>query len=211
MKNIILDVDGTLWDTTEVIAKGWNRAISEIGGTSAIVTPSILKREFGKPMDEIANSLFHDASEEKRELLLERCCKYEHDLLKENTDDLLFPGIRETIRKLSEKCSLFIVSNCQSGYIELFIEKAGVEKYITDYECFGDTGRSKGENIKLVMERNDLEEAVYVGDTEGDYQATVLAGIPFIFAKYGFGNVKNYYLAISEIKELLNFYEEVLL
>lgn len=211
MKNIILDVDGTLWDTTEVIAKGWNRAISEIGGTSAIITPSILKREFGKPMDEIANSLFHDASEEKRELLLERCCKYEHDLLKENTDDLLFSGVKETIRKLSEKCSLFIVSNCQSGYIELFIEKAGVEKYITDYECFGDTGRSKGENIKLVMERNDLEEAVYVGDTEGDYQATVLAGIPFIFAKYGFGNVKNYYLAISDIKELLNLYKENLL
>lgn len=211
MKNIILDVDGTLWDTTEVITEGWNRAIYEVGGTSAIVTSSILKREFGKPMDEIANSLFHDASKEKRELLLERCCKYEHDLLKENTDDLLFPGVREAIRKLSEKCSLFIISNCQSGYIELFMEKAGVEKYITDYECFGDTGKSKGENIKLVMERNDLEEAVYVGDTEGDYQATVLAGIPFIFAKYGFGNVKNYYLAISEIKELLNLYEEDLL
>lgn len=204
MKNIILDVDGTLWDTTKVIAEGWNRAISEVGGTSVIVTPSILKREFGKPMDEIANSLFHDASEEKRALLLEQCCKYEHDVLKENTDDLLFPGVRETIRKLSEKCSLFIVSNCQSGYIELFMEKAGVEKYITDYECFGDTGRSKGENIKLVMERNNLDEAVYVGDTQGDYEATVFAETPFIFAKYGFGSVENCYLTISEIKELLN-------
>lgn len=204
MKNIILDVDGTLWDTTEVIAKAWNRAISEIGGTAAIITSSILKREFGKPMDEIANNLFFDASERNRELLLELCCKYEHDVLKDNTDDLLFSYVRETLRKLSEKCSLFIISNCQSGYIELFMEKAGVEKYITDYECFGDTGKSKGENIKLVMKRNNLDEAVYVGDTQGDYEATVFAGIPFVFAKYGFGSVENCYLAISEIKELLN-------
>lgn len=204
MKNIILDVDGTLWDTTEVIAKAWNRAISEIGGTDAIITPSILKREFGKPMDEIANNLFFDVSERKRELLLELCCKYEHDVLKDNTDDLFFPYVRETLRKLSEKCSLFIISNCQSGYIELFMEKAGVEKYITDYECFGNTGKSKGENIKLVMERNNLDEAVYVGDTQGDYEATVFAGIRFVFANYGFGSVENCYLAISEIKELLN-------
>lgn len=206
MKNIILDVDGTLWDTTEVIAKAWNKAISEVGGTATIVTPSILKKEFGKPMDEIANSLFHDASEERRKLLLDLCCKYEHEVLTEDTSDLFFPNVRETLKKLSKKCNLFIISNCQSGYIELFMEKAGVEQYIIDYECFGDTGKSKGENIKLVMKRNNLDDAVYVGDTQGDYEATVFAGIPFVFAKYGFGRVTDYYLAIDGIKELLTLF-----
>lgn len=206
MNNIILDVDGTLWDTTEVIAKGWNRAISEIGGTAAIVTPSILKREFGKSMDDIANSLFYDASEQTKKLLLEECCKYEHKLINDSNNDLLFYNVKETIEKLSEKCSLFIVSNCQSGYIELFMKKAGIEKYITDYECFGNTSKSKGENIKLVMERNDLDNAVYVGDTQGDYEATIFAGIPFIYAKYGFGEVENYSVAINDIKELLSLY-----
>jgi phosphoglycolate phosphatase len=71
MKNIILDVDGTLWDTTEVVAVAWNRAISEVGGTNAIITPSVLKREFGKSMDVIANNLFSDASERERELILQ--------------------------------------------------------------------------------------------------------------------------------------------
>lgn len=205
MKNIILDVDGTLWDTTEVVAKAWNKAVSEVGGTAASINSSVLKKEFGKPMNVIADNLFHDASKETRELLLEQCCKYEHDILNENTDNLLFPEVKETLEKLSEKCRLFIVSNCQSGYIELFMEKAGIEKYITDYECFGDTGRSKGENIKLIIERNNLEDVVYVGDTQGDYEATVFAGVPFIFAKYGFGTVENYYRAIDEIGELLKF------
>jgi phosphoglycolate phosphatase len=204
MKNIILDVDGTLWDSTEVVAEAWSRAAAEVGETAAVITSSMLKKEFGKPMNVIADNLFPEADERKKELLLEKCCKYEHDALIENNDNLLFPGVKETLEKLSEKCRLFIVSNCQSGYIELFMEKAGVEKYITDYECFGDTLKSKGENIKLVMERNNLEDAIYVGDTQGDYEATVLAGVPFVFAKYGFGKPEGYYLAIDEFKELLN-------
>jgi phosphoglycolate phosphatase len=204
LQNIIFDVDGTLWDTTEIVAKAWNRAISEVGGTGAIITPSVLKKEFGKTMDVIADDLFSDASEGKKKLILQRCCQYEQVILKENTDNLLFPNAKETIEKLSEKCRLFIVSNCQSGYIELFMEKTGVEKHITDYECFGNTGKSKGENIMLVIERNNLNDVVYVGDTQGDYEATLSAGIPFVFAKYGFGKVENCYMAISRIKELLN-------
>lgn len=205
MKNIIFDVDGTLWDTTEVVAKAWNKAVLEVGVTASDITASALKKEFGKPMNVIADDLFPDVSEEQKELLLQQCCKYEHIALVENKDNLLFPEVRETLIKLSEKCRLFIVSNCQSGYIELFMEKAGVEKYIIDHECFGDTGKSKGENIKLLMERNNLKDAIYVGDTQGDYEATVFAGIPFVFAKYGFGSVENCYLAIREIKELLKF------
>lgn len=209
MKNIIFDVDGTLWDTTEVVAKGWNKAIQEIGGTAAYITVATLKKEFGKPMDVIANNLFFDADEERRKLILEKCCEYEHDALNENTDNLLFPDVKETIEKLSEKNRLFIVSNCQSGYIELFMKKVGIEEYITDHECFGDTGKSKGENIKLLMERNNINDAVYVGDTQGDYEASVFAGIPFIYAKYGFGHPENYDYAIDGIKELLNLIEEL--
>jgi len=208
MKNIIFDVDGTLWDTTEVVAKAWNRAISKVGGTAAVITAPVLKKEFGKTMDVIADNLFRDASREKRELILQECCSCEHDALSENTEDLLFTDVRETLVKLSEKCKLFIVSNCQSGYIELFMEKAGIEKYITDYECFGNTGKGKGENIKLVMERNHLDDVVYVGDTQGDYEATVFAGIPFVFARYGFGEVQSYYRAIDSIKELLELCRE---
>lgn len=86
------------------------------------------------------------------------------------------------------------------------MEKAGIEKYIRDHECFGNTGMNKGENIKLLLERNNLDDAVYVGDTQGDYEAAVFAGIPFIFAGYGFGSVENYHTAINDIKELLDLF-----
>lgn len=209
MKNIIFDVDGTLWDTTGVVAEAWNRAIAKVGGTSAKITSKVLKSEFGKTMDVIADDLFYDADREKRNIIMNECCKCEQSTLKDNTDNLLFPDVKETIAKLSERCHLFIVSNCQSGYIEMFMKKAGIEKYITDYECFGNTGKGKGENIKLIVQRNNLDEAVYVGDTDGDREAAVDADVPFIHAKYGFGSVKSCYMAINNIKELLNLCGEM--
>lgn len=202
--NIIFDVDGTLWDTTEVVAKAYNRATSEVGVTNIIITSSILKKEFGKTMDIIADDLFPDVCESKKKLILQKVCAYEHEILSEVKDNLLYPNVKETFRILSKKCRLFIVSNCQSGYIELFMKKAGVEKYVTDYECFGNTEKGKGDNIRLIMERNNLDEAVYIGDTQGDYKAALYAGVPFIYAKYGFGCVENCYMAIGGIKDLLS-------
>lgn len=203
MENIIFDVDGTLWDSTEVVAQAWNKAIAEVGGTKAVVNAAILKREFGKTMKVIADNLFPDADEATKALLMKKCCAYEHEALEENEETLLYPAVVETIKELAQRYRLFIVSNCQTGYIELFMKKAGVEAYIEDWECFGDTGKVKGENIRLLMERNKLAGAVYVGDTQGDYEATQLARIPFIFAQYGFGSVENPAQAIECFEELL--------
>ena len=203
MKNIIFDVDGTLWDSTEVVAQAWNKAIAEVGGTKAVVSAAVLKREFGKTMKVIADNLFPDADEATKALLMKKCCDYEHEALEENEEELLYPAVVSTIKELALRHRLFIVSNCQSGYIELFMKKAGIEAYIEDWECFGDTGKAKGENIRLLMERNKLAEAVYVGDTQGDYEATQLAEIPFIFARYGFGSVTVATQGIERFEDLL--------
>jgi phosphoglycolate phosphatase len=207
IESIIFDVDGTLWDTTGVVAKAWNKAIAEVGGTRTVVSAAVLKKEFGKTMKAIADSLFADADEPTKERLMEKCCLYEHTALEENTENLLFPDVVETVQKLAATYRVFIVSNCQSGYIELFMKKSGLESYIQDWECFGDTSKGKGENILLLMRRNRITDAVYVGDTQGDYEATQQAQVPFIFARYGFGQVEGCDQAINGIKELLELYE----
>ena len=96
----------------------------------------------------------------------------------------------ETIRKLAEKYPLFIVSNCQCGYIEVMIESSGIGPFIRDHLCFGETGTPKSETIRALMDRNDLKDVVYVGDTQGDADACRDAGVPFVFAEYGFGDVR---------------------
>lgn len=186
-KNIILDVDGTLWDTTDIVAASWTRAIEDSGIVGVTVTGNDLKKLFGRTMDKIAEAILPDDTIEKREEVMELCCRYEHKDLETNPCDVLYPGVKETIPELSKTRNVFIVSNCQSGYIELFLKKTGLSDYVKDIECYGNTGKQKDENIRILLERNQIEEAVYVGDTLGDFEAAKKAGIPFILAEYGFG------------------------
>lgn len=187
--SIILDVDGTIWDTTPIVAKAWNKAIDKLFPQVAPVTADILKGQFGKTMDVIGQNLFGCLRPEEQKKLLDQCCVEEQLALEQNEEDITYEGVVETIRALAAKISLFIVSNCQAGYIELVIKKLGISDYITDFECFGNNGLTKDKNIKLVVERNALKTPVYVGDTQGDLEACKLAGVPFIWAEYGFGKV----------------------
>ena len=66
----------------------------------------------------------------------------------------------------------------------------------------GRTGRGKGENIRLLMDRNGIEAAAYVGDTQGDERSAREAGIPFIHAAYGFGTAQAPDAVIRDIAEL---------
>ena len=208
--SIILDVDGTIWDTTPIVAKAWNKAIEELFPQVSHVTADILKGQFGKTMDVIGRNLFGVLGPEEQKKLLDQCCVEEQLALEQNEEDITYPGVVETIRALAEKVPLFIVSNCQAGYIELVIKKLGISDYITDFECFGNNGLTKDKNIKLVVERNGLKAPVYVGDTQGDLEACKLAGVPFIWAEYGFGTVQQDEIAgsVKEFAELGEFIRE---
>jgi len=110
--------------------------------------------------------------------------------------------LEATLKILGNKYNLFIVSNCQAGYIEAFYEYHGLGGYFKDFECSGNTGKSKTENVKMVIERNNLDKPIYIGDTLGDYTAAEGNRIPFIFAQYGFGAVPNAQFTINKIEDL---------
>lgn len=211
VKNIVLDIDGTLWNTTEIVAEAWKRAIAEEGYQNDIYVDALkLQSLFGKTMDVIADLLFRGVPRDIKNRLLAKCCEYEQQALEGQELDILYPDVRETIIALSEeKYRLYIVSNCQSGYIELFMDKNQLESYIQDKECFGDTGRGKGENISLLLQRNHLDknETLYVGDTQGDKEAASEAGIAFVYASYGFGDVDAYDAKIDSFGELITLVE----
>lgn len=202
--SIILDVDGTIWNTTGIVADAWNLAFDKYFPQVPHVTAEILKGQFGKPMDVIADNLFPMLSKDEKKLLMEKCCEMEQAALMENTKDIAYDGVIETIKNLSQKIPVFIVSNCQSGYIEVVMEKNGIAEYIKDFECFGNTGLLKDQNIRLIIERNNLKAAAYVGDTQGDYEACKKAGVPFIWAAYGFGRPEDdaYYFKLEKFQQL---------
>lgn len=201
LDGIIFDVDGTLWDSTEQAAKVWTRAVQENTDLDLQVGADDLRRLFGKTMTEIANALFPSLPAEKQEQVMDACFSYENEYL-ESHPGVLYEGVVETFTELSQKTDLYIVSNCQCGYIELFMKAAGLEHCVKDHLCFGETSVSKGQTIRLLMERNHLERVVYVGDTKGDADACQEAGIPFVFAEYGFGDVPEAGCRIQDISDL---------
>ena len=201
---IILDIDGTLWNSTGIVADAWNDVVDPRPDVPVHFTPQQLQQLFGKTLPHIADLCFPFLEPEQRYPLIEACCEREHEFLRESRQNILYPGVARTIRSLSKTTSLFIDSNCQSGYIELFLKKNRLERYIADFECAGNTGRPKGDNIRLLMDRNRLGQAVYVGDTQGDYEASRQAGIPFIFAAYGYGMPERWSHRIGRFPELLS-------
>ena len=208
MYSVIFDVDGTLWDSTEAIAKSWNEAIKEVLNYDRGVTADILRQLFGKTTNEIAAELLPNFSEEERLKALYRCFDYEDEYLIEHPGKF-YEGMYETLIKLSEKHDLYVVSNCQKGYIELTLKHAKLTEVIKDHVCFGDNDLPKGENIKYIMEKNNIKKAIYVGDIQGDYNACQVAKIPMIYASYGFGEVENPDYTINDIRELPALMEEI--
>ncbi|MBQ7619728.1 MAG: HAD family hydrolase [Treponema sp.] len=206
---IILDIDGTLWNTTGVVAKAWNKAIADCGFDAALVNASGLQKEFGKPMNVIADDLWPALSQEQKDLLMKQCCVREQEALKENREDISYPAVRDTIKALAQKFRLYIVSNCQSGYIELTMEKNKIADFISDHECYGDTGMGKADNLRLLVRRNGIKAPVYVGDTQGDADACREAGVKFVWAGYGFGSVQEFAAKIDRFDQLLDLFQNL--
>mgnify|MGYP002624418220 CR=1 FL=1 len=190
--HLMFDVDGTLWNTTDVVAEAWNDATEDVGlgdRLGRFVTGATLRREFGKPMDVIIRDLYPEQFDTMCDEILAAVKIREKAAVEKCTTALAYPGVTDTMRELSREHDLYIVSNCQEGYVPLVMKTLGITDYITDFESFGKTGLLKADNIKLVCERNGFApaEGYYVGDTTGDHDSSMEAGMPFIYAGYGFG------------------------
>ena len=198
---IIFDLDGTLWDSTGNACAIWNRVLENHGDASAPITQEMVEQTMGKTMEEIGELLFPDLGVEKRNAILEEFGEEEVLYVREH-GGILYEGMDETVKSLYKTYPLYIVSNSQDGYVQAFLHAHRMGEYFLDIEMSGRTGMDKGHNIQLLMERNQIQKAVYIGDTAGDEKATRFAGIPFIYAKYGFGEAVSPDVVIGDIREV---------
>jgi phosphoglycolate phosphatase len=171
------------------VADAWSKAVEDELGYNPRYTKEDMNSLFGKTMEKIADSLFPEMEYLQRQTLMKVLIRYEDDFLANHSGDI-YPGVPETIQALSKRYPLFILSNCQIGYIDLVMDYGGFRDCITDQLCFEDTHLTKGENLKVLMEKHRLKRPVYVGDTHGDWDACKAAGVDMIYAAYGLGKVE---------------------
>ena len=193
---IIFDLDGTLWDATAGITAAWQEVIDS-KKKDVKLTREAVKGCMGLPMDEIFLRLLPNIDDDLRAKMQQECQQYENEYLSRH-GGVLYPNVEQTLSALKNRgYDLYIVTNSQDGYVEAFFDSMKLRRYFTDYEMFGRTGLLKAENIRLVIARNGVDNAVYVGDAQGDYDSSKAAKIPFVFASYGFGQVADYEYGID--------------
>jgi len=186
---ILFDLDGTLWDATSVIAEGWKAVLSRHPEIHTEITQETVKKYMGLTNEELAAILFPALSFSESFALMMESCAEENRILR-SQGGTLYPHVSKILYTLSERFPLFIISNCQSGYIAAFLEYHNFADAVKDHLCSGDTGMPKAENIRLICQKYALHAPVYIGDTQGDYAASHAAGCAFIHAAYGFGQIQ---------------------
>ena len=178
MDSLIFDVDGTLWNSTPQVARSWRRTIEAHGMDAGFITAERLTKEFGKTMDTIAISLFPELPAKKAIDILRECCERENDDLLTDRPPL-YDGVMGLFEELKKRgIPAGIVSNCQAGYIEVLLADPGLAPLVAGHLC--------------------------PGDTMGDFTATKEAGLPFIFASYGFGSVPEPDFTVKAPLDILN-------
>ena len=200
---ILFDLDGTLWDSGEGVTEGYNLAARRMG-LSRVFTQDDLHGIMGLQAQQVLDRLVPELSPADQKRFQEEACRCECEILRTGRGSFLLPGVRELLDALRPLCPLFLVSNCMDGYIESFFEAHGLASYFTDFEHPGRTGLSKGENNRLIIGRNSLQNAVKVGDAQEELERARLAGIPFIWARYGFGSVTEYDAVLDDPRDLLS-------
>lgn len=199
---VVFDLDGTLWDTNAVCAAVWNEVVRELGlATPVVVTEEDIRRVAGLPHRGCVREVFPDLSDADVDTLAEVTATRDNDGIAAR-GGVLYPGVAETVRALAARVPVCIVSNCQAGYIEIFLAQAGLRDAVCDHECWGSTGLDKSANLSAVVARNGLSKPIYVGDTAGDERAARDVGLPFVLARWGFGVAERPDAAIDRLTDL---------
>lgn len=201
LDSLIFDLDGTLWDASATVVQGFRQAQRRVSYVHADITAEAVQAVTGQPYTVVYERLFPDLTSEQREEFRQICAREELASARQLGGEP-YPELQATLEYLAARYRLFIVSNCQQGYIEAFLAHTQTGRYFEGHTCFGVRQQPKADNVREVIRHFGLRAPAYVGDTEGDYLAARANDIPFIFAAYGFGEVPAFEARIGQLSDL---------
>lgn len=208
IKTIILDFDGTLGDTTEVITKTMQATIDELGLPCR--SDAECAATIGLKLVEIPSALFPGTDLDP----VTFASTYRKLFHTFNTDGAvkLYPNVAETLRQLHSRGYILTIASSRSHTtLDVYISKLGLSDIIT-YVVGGEdvsAGKPDPEAVNMTLERLGLQpaDALVVGDTSFDIDMGRNAGTKTCGVTYGNGSkasLKNADWLIDDFREILN-------
>jgi phosphoglycolate phosphatase len=197
----IFDIDGTLWNASAASAKGWNEGLRQLGIEGDVSAEDIAKVA-GKPYEACVDGLLPGLRADYPNLLavLAECERASV----ERDGGEFYRGALDAVEKLSHQQRIFLVSNCQDWYLELFLGFSGLRDLVSAVDCHGRSGLAKNEMLSRMKHIHSLSAPVYIGDTAGDETAAREAAMDYIHVSWGFGQPRDKPKVVDSFSELVS-------
>lgn len=199
---IIFDIDGTLWNACPAIAKAWNIGLKKLNIDKNITSKQV-ESVTGNP-NEMCIDLLMPGLKKEYPLLLATLENSEMEIIK-SEGGKFYDGVIEGIKELASSYKIFLVSNCQDWYLNLFLDFSGLRPVLAGFDCNGISELSKGDMLTKIKSNYSLNNPVYIGDTAGDENAANLAHMEFIYVSYGFGKAEKEAKTFDSFAALLDY------
>lgn len=205
--SLIFDMDGTLWDAADTYVASWNEGLKN-ENVDRTISRADLSHMMGWEKRKVLEHVMPEFDEEKQERIFKSINEVRAELIPQ-MGGILYEGVKDGLKQLATRYKLFIVSNCPENLIKQFIEWADIEHLITDEMAHGVNSKPKHYNIKFLIDKHNLKNPVYIGDTETDSQESRIAEIPFVFLSYGFGSTDSYDLKFDDFESFTAYFMEL--
>jgi phosphoglycolate phosphatase len=181
---IAFDWDGTLFDSTAIIARCIQEAVRDVGGT--VPTDTAASFVIGMALPQ---ALAHAAPDVPRERYPELAARYRLHYMRHQDDIVLFAGVLEMLRALKDQQIVLTVATGKS--------RRGLDEALRTVELQGlfDGSRTADETagkphprmLHELMREFDVppERTLMIGDTTHDLQMALNAGCASLGVAYG--------------------------
>lgn len=204
--SLIFDMDGTLWDNVNSYVNAWNTALKRTGFDVQVSRGDLLGL-MGKEINKMMDAIVPGTSEERKTELMYDVFDAYHELAETGQIfPTIYPDVLEGLEELAKKYKILLLSNCEEGGLVKFMKYTATTHLITGYMEYGQNFRPKSFNLQLLIDRHNLQSTVYIGDTAGDSRQTRMAGIPFVYVSYGFGETDDFDLKFDSFGELTDYF-----
>lgn len=199
--SIIFDMDGTLIDSSAAMTHSVNYVRNTLGLSP--IDKKYLEYHINQP-DQHLPKIFYNTEEydpAHRALFKEHYMHFSPSMI------ALYPDVKEMLHLLSQKAHLAIATNASDFFARHMLEKMGILEHFSAIMGANNVAEPKPSPLMVyrLMDElgSDVSKTVLVGDSIKDEGAAMNAGIPFIFAEWGYGTSQSANLRAHNVHELV--------